>query len=216
MKKDNKVSIAVVKRLPKYYRYLDMIASKGIIRVSSQELSEITGLTASQIRQDLNHYGGFGQQGYGYNVEDLKGEIQKIIGINKTYNVILVGVGNIGRAIYNYAGFRDAGLDIVACFDQNPEIVGKKCGTKKILSVDKLEDYLSKNKTDIAIVAVPAKFSQDIVDRIVAGGVKGIWNFAPLDLKVPSDVILENVHLDESLFTLTYYMNNVKDYKSTK
>ncbi len=216
MKKNSRISAAVVKRLPKYYRYLGMIENKGIIRVSSQELSEITGLTASQIRQDLNHYGGFGQQGYGYNVEDLRGEIQKIIGIHRGYDVILVGVGNIGRAIYNYESFKEAGLNIVALFDANPDLVGKKYGNVKIQSVDTLSDYLKKNEIDIAILSVPAKSSQEIANTVVEGGVKGIWNFAPLDLKVPEDVILENVHLDESLFTLTYYMNNKKDYKPTK
>ena len=187
-----RVSLAVVKRLPKYYRYLGMIEQKGIIRVSSQELSSITGLTASQIRQDLNHFGGFGQQGYGYNVEELKSEIEKIMGINKSYKAIIVDV-----------------------FDH-----GKKVGTKisdyEIKDIDKIEEYLKEKKPEIAVIALPTDVAQDVCDKLVDGGIKGIWNFASLDLKLPKNVVLENVHLDESLYTLTYYMNNLADYPGTK
>lgn len=216
LRKETKVSSAVVKRLPKYYRYLGMIADKGIIRVSSQELSNITGLTASQIRQDLNHFGGFGQQGYGYNVEELRSEIEKIIGINKQYKTVVIGLGNIGQAITQYEGFKDSGFKIQALFDKSPKMIGKKVSGMEIKKVDTLEDYLKKNDVQIAILAVPAESSQEICDKLIAGGIKGIWNFAPIDLKLPEGVVLENVHLDESLYTLTFYMNNIKDYPGVK
>ena len=210
-----RVSLAVVKRLPKYYRYLGMIEQKGIIRVSSQELSSITGLTASQIRQDLNHFGGFGQQGYGYNVKELKSEIEKIMGINKSYKAIILGCGNIGKAIMNYRGFKSSGFNIVDVFDH-----GKKVGTKisdyEIKDIDKIEEYLKEKKPEIAVIALPTEVAQDVCDKLVDGGIKGIWNFASLDLKLPKNVVLENVHLDESLYTLTYYMNNLADYPGTK
>ncbi|NMB09898.1 MAG: redox-sensing transcriptional repressor Rex [Tissierellia bacterium] len=212
----SRVSLAVVKRLPKYYRYLGMIAERGIIRVSSQELSNITGLTASQIRQDLNHFGGFGQQGYGYNVEELKGEIEKIIGIDKSYKAIVIGMGNIGHAIFNYRGFQTSGFRVKALFDRNPEKIGTKVNELEVRDVKTLPEYLNNEEVDIAILAIPEETAQEVCDILVEGGIGGIWNFASADLKLPDEVVLENVHLDESLFTLTYYMNNLKDYPGTK
>ena len=217
MGSNTRVSLAVVKRLPKYYRYLGLIADKGIIRVSSQELSKITGLTASQIRQDLNHFGGFGQQGYGYNVEELKAEIEKIIGIDKSYKAIIVGMGNIGQAIYKYKGFNEAsGFKIMGLFDKDKNIIGKTLSGIKVTDINKMSDFLKKESIDMAVIAVPAESAQEACDILVECDIKGIWNFAPIDLKLPKDVVLENVHLDESLFTLTYYMNNLKDYPGTK
>lgn len=213
---NSRVSLAVVKRLPKYYRYLGMIADKGIIRVSSQELSNITGLTASQIRQDLNHFGGFGQQGYGYNVEELKGEIEKIIGIDKSYKAVVIGMGNIGHAIFNYRGFQTSGFRVKALFDRNPEKIGTKVNEMEVRDVLALPEYLKNEDVDIAILAIPEETAQEVCDILVEGGIGGIWNFASADLKLPDEVVLENVHLDESLFTLTYYMNNLKDYPGTK
>lgn len=192
-----------------------MIEQKGIIRVSSQELSSITGLTASQIRQDLNHFGGFGQQGYGYNVEELKSEIEKIMGINKSYRAIILGCGNIGKAIMNYKGFKSSGFNIVDVFDHGKK-VGSKISDYEIRDIDKLEEYLKEEKLEIAVIALPTEIAQEICDKLVEGGIKGIWNFASLDLKLPKNVVLENVHLDESLYTLTYYMNNLADYPGTK
>lgn len=214
--KENKVSSAVVKRLPKYYRYLGQINDKGIIRVSSGELSEITGLTASQIRQDLNHFGGFGQQGYGYNVNDLKAEIEKIIGINNSYKAIVIGLGNIGKAIFHYKGFQMSGMEVIGLFDRNPEIIGTTVQGLKVRNVNELESFLTKEKADIGILAIPADKAQEVCDILVNSGIGGIWNFAPIDLKLPKNVVLENVHLDESLFTLTYYFNNLKDYPGNK
>ncbi|HHX67347.1 MAG: redox-sensing transcriptional repressor Rex [Miniphocaeibacter sp.] len=217
MSEKPRVSLAVVKRLPKYYRYLGLIADKGIIRVSSQELSKITGLTASQIRQDLNHFGGFGQQGYGYNVEELKSEIEKIIGIDKSYKAIIVGMGNIGQAIYKYRGFNeDSGFKIVGLFDKDKNTIGRTMSGIKVNDIKNINKFLQKENVHIAVLAVPADSAQEVCDTLVEGNVKGIWNFAPIDLKLPKDVVLENVHLDESLFTLTYYMNNLKDYPGTK
>ena len=213
---DAKISVAVIKRLPKYYRYLELIGDKGIIRVSSQELSKITGLTASQIRQDLNHFGAFGQQGYGYNVEELKIELEKIMGVDKPYNVVIIGFGNIGSALLNYSGFKKKGFKVVGIFDNSPEIIGNKANDVVIKDVSELEEVVTREKADIAILAIPAIPAQEITDKLVACGIKGIWNFAPIDLKLPRNVVLENVHLDGSLLTLTYYMNSLKDYPGVR
>ena len=213
---DAKISVAVIKRLPKYYRYLELIGDKGIIRVSSQELSKITGLTASQIRQDLNHFGAFGQQGYGYNVEELKIELEKIMGVDKPYSVVIIGFGNIGSALLNYSGFKKKGFKVVGIFDNSPEIIGNKANDVVIKDVSELEEVVTREKVDIAILAIPAIPAQEITDKLVACGIKGIWNFAPIDLKLPRNVVLENVHLDGSLLTLTYYMNSLKDYPGVR
>lgn len=210
MTKENGVSLAVIKRLPKYYRYLESINDKGIVRVSSKELSDITGLTASQIRQDLNHYGCFGQQGYGYNVRDLMDELSKIIGVDKKYSMVLIGYGNIGHALYQYSSFKDLGYTFSAVFDKNTK--QKTKDGKDIHGIEDLADYLKENKIDIGIIATPKEVSQEICDILCKGEVKGIWNFSPVDLKTSNGVVLENVHLDESLFTLTYFINSPEDY----
>lgn len=210
MVKDNGVSLSVIKRLPKYYRYLESINDKGIVRVSSKELSEITGLTASQIRQDLNHYGCFGQQGYGYNVRDLMDELSKIIGVDKEYKMVLIGYGNIGHALYQYESFKTLGYKFSAVFDKEPN--KNAPSDLKIEDVDNLATYLKNNKVDIGIIATPKEASQEICDILCDGDVKGIWNFSPVDLKTKNGVVLENVHLDESLFTLTYFINSPQDY----
>lgn len=210
MAKENGVSLSVIKRLPKYYRYLESINDRGIVRVSSKELSEITGLTASQIRQDLNHYGCFGQQGYGYNVRELMDELSKIIGVDKDYSMVLVGYGNIGHALYQYETFKELGYTIDAVFDKDTN--ANSIADTKVTDVAELEDYLSKNKVDIGIIATPKDAAQNICDILCEGGVKGIWNFSPVDLKTSNEVVLESVHLDESLFTLTYFINSPEDY----
>lgn len=196
------ISMAVIRRLPKYHRYLGDLLDKDIQRISSKELSDIIGFTASQIRQDLNNFGGFGQQGYGYNVEELYNEIGKILGLSRTYNSIIIGAGNLGQAIANYAGFK-----IKALFDANPRMIGLKIRDFEILDSESIEEFVSENNIDIAILCIPKNGAQDVVDRLVKVGIKGIWNFAPLDLEVPKDVIVENVNLTESLFTLSYLMN---------
>ncbi|WP_106460942.1 redox-sensing transcriptional repressor Rex [Anaerococcus sp. Marseille-P3915] len=207
MSKQN-ISLSVIKRLPKYYRYLESINEKGIIRVSSKELSEITGLTASQIRQDLNHFGCFGQQGYGYNVKELIGELSKIIGVDKSYKIVLIGYGNIGHALYQYKSFRDLGYEFEAVFDKE-EFTHEEL---KVQKIDDLGDFLKNNKVDIGIIATPKTVAQEIADILCESGIKGIWNFSPVDLKVKNGVVIESVHLDESLFTLTYFMNSPEDF----
>ena len=200
------ISMAVIRRLPKYYRYLGDLLDNDVQRISSKELSEIIGFTASQIRQDLNNFGGFGQQGYGYNIEALHAEIGKILGLDRPYNAILIGAGNLGQAIANYSGFRKAGFEIKGLFDANPKIIGLKIRDFEILDSDRIEDFVKDNKIDIGILCVPKNGAQELADRLVACGVKGLWNFAPMDLKVPDDIIVENVNLTESLFTLSYLM----------
>ena len=200
------ISMAGIRRLPKYYRYLGDLLDNDVQRISSKELSEIIGFTASQIRQDLNNFGGFGQQGYGYNIEALHAEIGKILGLDRPYNAILIGAGNLGQAIANYSGFRKAGFEIKGLFDANPKIIGLKIRDFEILDSDRIEDFVKDNKIDIGILCVPKNGAQELADRLVACGVKGLWNFAPMDLKVPDDIIVENVNLTESLFTLSYLM----------
>lgn len=209
MNKKN-ISLSVIKRLPKYYRYLESINEKGIIRVSSKELSYITGLTASQIRQDLNHFGCFGQQGYGYNVKELIDELSKIIGVDKDYKLILVGYGNIGHALYQYHSFSDLGYEFEAVFDKEATVLHDD--NLEVRSVDTLGEFLDNNKIDIGIIATPKEVAQEVADVLCEGGVRGIWNFSPVDLKVSNGVVIESVHLDESLFTLTYFMNSPEDF----
>ena len=203
---EKNISMAVIRRLPKYHRYLSDLLDKDVQRISSKELSDIIGFTASQIRQDLNNFGGFGQQGYGYNVEALHREIGNILGLNKVYNAVLIGAGNLGQAIANYAGFRKAGFRIKALFDANPRMIGLKIRDFEVLDSEDLETFVEENNIDIAILCIPKNGAQDVVDRLVKSGIKGIWNFAPIDLEVPNGVIVENVNLTESLFTLSYLM----------
>ena len=200
------ISMAVIRRLPKYYRYLGELLNKDVQRISSKELSDIIGFTASQIRQDLNNFGGFGQQGYGYNIEDLHKEIGKILGLDTSYSAVLIGAGNLGQAIANYSGFKNAGFEIKALFDANPKVIGLKIRDFEILDSDFIEEYIKSNNIDIGILCVPKNGAQQLADRLVNAGVKGIWNFAPIDLNVSKEVIVENVNLTESLFTLSYLM----------
>ena len=204
------ISMAVIRRLPKYYRYLGDLLNKDIQRISSKELSDIIGFTASQIRQDLNNFGGFGQQGYGYNIEVLYDEIGKILGLDKSYTTVIVGAGNLGQAIANYSGFKNAGFEIKALFDANPKVIGLKIRDFEILDSDFIEEYIKSNNIDIGILCVPKNGAQQLADMLVNAGIKGIWNFAPIDLNVSNDVIVENVNLTESLFTLSYLM---KEYE---
>ena len=203
---EKNISMAVIRRLPKYHRYLGDLLDKDVQRISSKELSDIIGFTASQIRQDLNNFGGFGQQGYGYNVDALHQEIGKILGLDTKYNAVLIGAGNLGQAIANYSGFRKAGFEIKALFDANPRMIGLKIGDFEILDSEDIEEFIKENDVDIAIMCIPKKGSQELADRLVNAGIKGIWNFVPVDLDVPESVIVENVNLTESLFTLSYLM----------
>lgn len=202
-----KISMAVIKRLPRYQRYLNYLLELGIKRVSSKELSTRMGITASQIRQDLNCFGGFGQQGYGYNVESLYNEIGNILGINKTFYSIIVGAGNMGQALANYGNFEKRGFKVIGIFDVNPDVVGKKIKNIEVMSMGDLDDFLSKNAVDIAMLCVPYSETASIADKVAKLGVKGLWNFSAMDLKLPYDVIIENVHLSDSLMVLGYKLN---------
>jgi redox-sensing transcriptional repressor len=203
---DSKISIAVIKRLPKYHRYLRELIENDIKRISSKELSDIIGFTASQIRQDLNNFGGFGQQGYGYNVEELYNEIGKILGLNTSYNTIIIGSGNLGQALANYSSFEKFGFSLKAMFDINPRLVGIKIRDIEILDFHDVEAFLQKNKIDMAYICTNRDAAQKVADTLVDCGIKALWNFAPVDLKLPSDVIVENVHLIEHLFTISYFL----------
>ena len=203
MDKNGRISSAVIRRLPKYYRYLGELKKAGINKTSSKELSQMTGFSASQIRQDLNNFGGFGQQGFGYDVENLRLEISKILALDKKYKVIIIGAGNIGQAIANYTGFYEADYEVVALFDKNPKLIGLSIRNAVIRDIDEIENFLAKEKIDIAVICTPQSVCQQIAEKVASCGIKAIWNFAPKDLKMPKGVYVENVHLNESLFSLT-------------
>ena len=202
-----KISMAVVRRLPKYQRYLKELMDNDVDRISSKEFSEKIGFTASQIRQDLNCFGDFGQQGYGYNVKDLYNKICEILGLNREYNTIIIGAGNIGQAVANYMNFDKLGFKLTGIFDINPKLIGLKIRDIEIMDTDYLDKFLKESKVDIAILCVPQNSAQRITNVLIDGGVQGIWNFAPVDLVVPENIIVENVHLSESLLTISYLMD---------
>ncbi|MBR1445350.1 MAG: redox-sensing transcriptional repressor Rex [Firmicutes bacterium] len=205
MKKN--ISSAVINRLPRYRRYLADLLDNGITRISSQELSKKMKTTASQIRQDLNNFGCFGQQGYGYNVELLCEEIDKILGLEKNYNLIIIGAGNLGQALVNYANFKNRGFNFIGIFDINPKLIGINIRGLEILDTEKLEEFISKNDVDIAVLAIPKNQALDVAQRLIKSGIKAIWNFSHVDLETPDDVVVENVHLTDSLMTLSYRLS---------
>ncbi len=207
---DKKISMAVIKRLPRYYRYLGELLENDVVRISSRELSKKMEVTASQIRQDLNNFGGFGQQGYGYNVEYLYHEIGKILGLEKQYKVIIVGAGNLGQALANYTDFEKRGFIVLGIFDVNPRLVGMTVRGIEIKDIGELEGYIKSADIDIAVLTIPKQKAVKVANDIVNWGIKGIWNFAPIDLKIRlSDaVVVENVHLSDSLMTLSYTLNH--------
>lgn len=208
---EKNVSMAVIRRLPKYYRYLEELMGRDVKRISSKELSDIIGFTASQIRQDLNNFGGFGQQGYGYNVEELHFEISKILGLTRKYNCIIIGAGNLGQALANYTNFNKAGYNVKALFDINPKLFGIKIRDIEIFDMDDIGSFIEENQIDIAMICTSKDSAQSIADKLIEAGIEAIWNFAPTDLKLPSNVLVENVHLVESLLTLTYLYNSKQD-----
>lgn len=206
---EKKISTAVIKRLPKYYRYLGDLLENDVVRISSKELSGRMGVTASQIRQDLNNFGGFGQQGYGYNVEYLYNAIGKILGLENKYNTIIIGAGNLGQALANYTNFDKRGFKVKGLFDVNPRLVGISVRGIEIQDLDEMEDFIKENHIDIAVLTLPKQKAPKIANDLVRYGIKGIWNFAPIDLKLSNqDVVVENVHLLDSLMTLSY---NIKE-----
>jgi len=202
-----KVSMAVIKRLPKYYKCLGELLRKNVERVSSQELSKYLGFTASQIRQDLNNFGEFGQQGYGYNVSQLYTEVSKILGLNTSHKMVLIGAGNLGQALANYTGFTAHGFNIIAIFDTNPSLVGRKIKNIPIYHVDDMEYFINKNDVDIAVLTVPGNVTEKIVNVLANTDIRGIWNFTPAEITINNDIIVENVHLIDSLLTLSYHIN---------
>lgn len=202
---EKKISNAVIKRLPRYYRFLGDLLENDVVRISSKELSERMGVTASQIRQDLNNFGGFGQQGYGYNVEYLYNAIGKILGLENKYNAVIVGAGNLGQALANYTKFENRGFVVKALFDVNPRLIGMTVRGIEIIDLDEINTFIKENDIDIAILTLPKKNASKVANHLVKSGIKGIWNFAPVDLEISeSDVIVENVHLLDSLMTLSY------------
>ena len=207
MEKNKNISMAVIKRLPKYYRYLEELMKNDVDRISSKELGEKIGFTASQIRQDLNCFGDFGQQGYGYNVKELYSQIGSILGLDRGYEAALVGAGNIGQAVSNYSRFENLGVKITAIFDANPKLIGMKIRDVEIMDIDNMAAVLNEHKIGIGIICVPRKNAQIVADELIKGGVRAVWNFAPVDLIVPDYVKVENVHLSESLMTLIYLLN---------
>jgi redox-sensing transcriptional repressor len=203
----NGISMAVIKRLPKYHRYLTELLNNDLDRISSKDLSQKIGFTASQIRQDLNCFGDFGQQGYGYNVKELLSQINTILGLTKEFKTIIIGAGNIGQAVANYVKFEKLGFNLQAIFDINPKLIGIKIRDIEIKDIDFLDGFLKENHIDIGIICVPRTNAQKVCDILVNNGVSGIWNFAPMDLIVPEEVIIENVHLSDSLLTLSCLMS---------
>jgi redox-sensing transcriptional repressor len=210
MKNSNQVSIPVIKRLPRYHRYLEELKNMGIVRISSKELSQRMGLTASQIRQDLNCFGGFGQQGYGYDIEQLYNEIGAILGINKKSKAIMIGAGNLGHAIATHLHFENRGFDLIGIFDNNPDVVGTSVGGRIVMDSASLDEFCKNENPVVAILCIPSEYAAENADKLVSLGIKGFWNFTQYDLVSRYEgVAVENVHLGDSLMTLCYQINKL-------
>lgn len=205
------VSDAVIRRLPGYYRHLRELESAGVTQISSQELGKRMQLTPSQIRQDINCFGGFGRQGYGYNVTELKGHIGEILGLDRQHRMIILGAGSIGTAVARYPTFSREGFETIAMFDVAADKVGHQVGEIPVLPMDQLESFLGRNHVDIAVLAMPSNYAQEALDRLYAGGVRAVWNFAPIDLNHTGEMIVVNVHLSDSLQILSYRMAHSED-----
>ncbi|NLY10799.1 MAG: redox-sensing transcriptional repressor Rex [Firmicutes bacterium] len=197
----------VIGRLPVYYRYLEELDRNDVKRISSAQLGEALEITAAQIRSDFSYFGSFGQQGYGYRVDELKKQIGAILGLSREYRMVLIGAGNIGRALANYQNFARRGFKIVAIFDSNPLLEGNYLAGCVIQPVSKLESYLKENEIDIGIIATPYEYRQELCDFLVDNGVKGIWNFSPIHLNVPEHVVVEHTHLTDNLLQLSFRLN---------
>lgn len=198
------ISKAVIKRLPRYYRYLGELKEEGVERISSSELSSKMKVTASQIRQDLNNFGGFGQQGYGYNVNYLFSEIGRILGIDKKNNMIVIGAGNMGQALTKYTSFRSYGFDIIGVFDVNTNLIGKSINGIVVRDYSEVANFIRRNQVDIAVLTVPKEAAGNIAEYLVQLGIQAFWNFAYTDLRLGPDIVVENVHLSDSLLRLSY------------
>jgi len=192
--------------MPRYYRYLGELIENGVERISSNELSEMMQVTASQIRQDLNNFGGFGQQGYGYNVKFLYDEIGRILGLTEIHNVALFGVGNLGHAIANYVSFEKLPFKMIGLFDVDPKKKGIRVSEIPIMMLDEFEEFYKTNRVDIAVLTLPKDAAMPVAERLANLGVRAFWNFAHVDLVMPKGIVVENVHLSESLMQLSYNM----------
>lgn len=207
---EKKVPAVVIKRLPRYYRYLGELLNQDIKRISSNALSEKMNVTASQIRQDFNYFGGFGQQGYGYNVEYLYGEIGEILGLNDGDTTIIIGAGNLGRALASHNTFEKRGFKLIGIFDNDDTVIGTKINGIEVMSIDLIEKFLSENRVDIGILTVPKSAIVETAERLVKGGVKGLMNFSYTELDLDKDIAVENVHLSDPLMTLSYKIKQNK------
>ena len=205
---ERNISQAVIRRLPRYYRYLGDLLENEVERISSNDLSKRMNVTASQIRQDLNNFGGFGQQGYGYNVKYLHTEIGKILGLNNTHNFVIVGAGNLGQALANYVSFEKRGFVVKGLFDVNPRLEGMTIRGIPIRRMDELKDFIKNNNIEIAVLTIPKEKAIEVADTLADTEIKGIWNFAHTDLKLPKHIIVENVHLSDSLMSLSYRLGH--------
>lgn len=207
------VSLSVTRRMPRYYRFLEDLMANGVERISSREFAELTGLTASQIRQDLNCFGGFGQQGYGYNVAALRTEIERILGLNEQIPVILLGAGNLGLAVGKHMKFEKQGFRLIGVFDSNPRLVGQKIRDLEVRSTGQLEAFCKKERPLAAILCIPRPAAVELAGSLVSWGVKGFWNFSHYDLSVAygDGIVVENVHLGDSLMTLSFRVNELLD-----
>ena len=213
----NSISNSVIRRLPRYYRFLGELENNGYVRISSRELSEKMGLTASQIRQDFNCFGEFGQQGYGYNVSDLRFEIGKILGLNVQTPMILLGAGNLGTAIASHIDFKNKGFDLIGAFDSNPELVGKKIGSLSVCDISELEKFCNDNKPVAAILCIPMTAAEKMVDTLIGYGIKAFWNFTHYDIRINHEnVAVENVHLGDSLTTLSYGLTTLTEQEKNE
>ena len=208
---EREISRAVIRRLPRYYRYLGELLENGVERISSNDLSKRMKVTASQIRQDLNNFGGFGQQGYGYNVKYLYTEIGKILGLEEDHNIIIIGAGNLGQALANYAAFENRGFILKGIFDVNPRLQGVYIRGVPIRMMDDLKAFVQNNNIDIAVLTIPKEKAIEVANMLVDNGVRAIWNFAHTDLNLPDNIVVENVHLSESLMQLSYNISRYKE-----
>lgn len=209
MSKSDSISMSVIRRLPRYYRFLSELNDQNIDKISSTKLAQIMNVTASQVRQDLNCFGGFGQQGYGYSVSQLKEEIKNILGLNNDYKAILIGAGNLGKAVAMHMNFEKLGFELIACFDNNEQKVGTKINGLTVKNESELDDFCNKNNIDTAFLCIPRVCVENVLDKLYSHGIKNYWNFSHYDINARyNDTMVENVHLSDSLMTLCYRMNN--------
>lgn len=209
MSKNDSISMSVIRRLPRYYRFLSELNDQNIDKISSTKLAQIMNVTASQVRQDLNCFGGFGQQGYGYSVSQLKEEIKNILGLNNDYKAILIGAGNLGKAVAMHMNFEKLGFELIACFDNNEQKVGSKLNGLTVKNESELDDFCNKNHIDTAFLCIPRVCVENVLNKLYSHGIKNYWNFSHYDINARyNDTMVENVHLSDSLMTLCYRMNN--------